>query len=167
MVVYLGLSSNLGNRLGNLQAGLRRLRDVARPGGVSSLYETEPVGPPGQPPYWNAAAAVETDEAPPALLAHIKRIEWEMGRRPAEVWGPRPLDIDILLADGEQLATPDLTIPHPRLAERSFVLVPLADIAPHVLHPALGRTIAELRDAPGQAGLQRIAGPEWLGLRYL
>lgn len=167
MLVYLGLGANLGNRLGNLQAGMRRLEGAVRLVAVSSLYESEPVGPPGQPPYWNAAACVETAVRPRALLALIKRIEWEMGRRPGPVWGPRPLDIDILLVDGERLAGPELVVPHPRLAERSFVLVPLAEIAPNGGHPVLDRTIRACRDAVGDAGLMRLAGPEWLGLRYL
>lgn len=167
MLVYLGLGSNLGNRLGNLQAGLRRLRPAVRLEAVSSLYQSEPVGPPGQPPYWNAAARVETSLAPRDLLRLIKRVEWEMGRRPGVVWGPRPLDIDILLADGLVLDGPELTVPHPRLAERGFVLVPLAEIAATVEHPTLHRPMIALRDAVGDTGLAPVAGPEWLNSRYL
>jgi len=167
MVVYLGLGSNLGNRLGNLQAGLRRVQSAARLDAVSSLYQSDPVGPGGQPPYWNAAARIDTDLTPHELLRLVKRIEWEMGRRPGEVWGPRPLDIDILLMDGATVAAQDLTIPHPRIAERPFVLVPLSGIAADVMHPLLGRTIAALRHAAGDAGLHRVAGADWLSARYL
>ncbi len=167
MLVHLGLGSNLGNRLGNLQAGLRCLRPAARVEAVSSLYQSEPVGPPGQPSYWNAAVQVETSLAPRELLRLIKRIEWAMGRRPGAVWGSRPLDLDILLAGGLTVDEPDLAVPHPRLAERGFVLVPLAEIAPDVEHPVLRRSLIALRDDIGDAGLTTIAGPEWLTARYL
>ncbi len=167
MIVYLGLGANLGNRLANLQDGLRRLEAEAPVAAVSSLYESEPVGPPGQPRYLNAAARLDTALAARPLLVALKRIEWEMGRRPGVVWGPRPLDMDILLYGDEQIDEPDLVVPHPRMAERPFVLVPLAEIAPDVHHPVLGATIAALRDAAGEAGLRRLAGPEWLRLRAL
>jgi len=159
--VYLGLGANLGNRLRNLQAGLGALAPGARTLAVSSLYETEPVGPSGQPPYWNAAALVETALDPRDLLTLLKRVEWQMGRRLGERWGPRPLDLDILLAD-TVVRSSDLVVPHPRLAERPFVLVPLAELAPEVVHPLLGRTVEELRVQIGAAGLRRVAGPEWL-----
>jgi 2-amino-4-hydroxy-6-hydroxymethyldihydropteridine diphosphokinase len=167
MVVYLGLGSNLGNRLANLQAGLRLLTPDATLVSVSPLYQSAPVGPEGQQPYWNAAAHVETALPPRALLRLLKRIEWQMGRRPAVVWSARPLDMDILLLDGERVDEPDLVVPHPRLAERPFVLVPLAEIAPEITHPVLGRTIRELKDAAGDSGLQLVAGQEWRALRYL
>lgn len=167
MIVYLGLGSNLGNRLRNLQVGLRLLAPAATVQEVSSLYESEPVGPTGQQPYWNAVAAVETGLPPRALLALLKRVERQVGRRPGSVWDSRPLDLDILLAGAIRLDEPGLTVPHPRLAERPFVLVPLADIAPHLAHPVLGRTVADLRAAIGDRGLRRIAGPEWVYAGYL
>jgi 2-amino-4-hydroxy-6-hydroxymethyldihydropteridine diphosphokinase len=167
MQVYLALGANLGNRLANLQDGLRLLGDRARVERVSSLYETGAVGPAGQPPYWNAAALVETDLAPRDLLTLVKRIEWAMGRRPGERWGPRPLDIDLLFVGDRHIAEPDLEIPHPRIAERAFVVVPLADIAGDVVHPVLGQTVAALRAAVDDADVRRIAGPEWLSPRYL
>ena len=105
-----------------------------------------PAGVEDQPPFLNAACTVRTALPLIDLLAAIKRIEWEMGRRPARVWGPRPLDIDILLAQGETESTLLLTVPHPRLAERGFVLFPLADIVGDRRHPLLQCTITELRD---------------------
>lgn len=171
--VYLGLGSNLGNRLGNLQAALRLLDAVAPTRAVSPLWETPPVGPEGQPPYWNAATRVDTALAPRALLQLVKRVEWLMGRRPGQVWGPRPLDIDILLIDGEGdsegnvVDEPDLVIPHPRIVERAFVLVPLAAIAGDATHPVLRRTMNQLRATVDDEGLTQIAGPDWRTARYL
>lgn len=162
MIAYLGLGSNLGNRQRNLQAGLRWQWPAARVVAVSSLYESEPVGQAGQQPYWNAAACIETDLAPNELLHLMKRVEWQMGRRPGRVWDSRPLDLDILLIESQRVELLDLTVPHPLLAERSFVLFPLAEIAAGLVHPLLGRTIAELRGAIPAEGVRRISGPEWL-----
>jgi 2-amino-4-hydroxy-6-hydroxymethyldihydropteridine diphosphokinase len=164
--VYLGLGANLGNRLKNLQAGLRALAPEVRTLAVSSLYETEPIGPAGQPPYWNAVALVETALDLSGLLALLKRVEWQMGRRPGERWGPRPLDLDILLANAV-VQTAHLTVPHPGLAERPFVLVPLAELAPDTVHPLLGRTVGALRAQVSDAGVRRLAGAEWLSAREL
>jgi 2-amino-4-hydroxy-6-hydroxymethyldihydropteridine diphosphokinase len=163
-LVYLALGSNVGDRLLNLRAALRRLAASVGLAAVAPLYQTPPAGVLDQPPFLNSACAVETDLPPLALLRLVKGIEWEMGRRPAQVWGPRPLDIDILL-DGETvLAGPPLDLPHPRFHTRGFQTIPLADIAPGAWHPLLGRTVAELRDAlpeEERGSLQRVAGPEW------
>ena len=152
--VTLALGSNLGDRLANLRAALalleeRGLRAVA----VSSVWETAPV-PADQPPYLNAAVVVDTGLDPPALLATLKEIERLLGRRPGRRWGPRPIDLDILFYDGLRVETPDLVIPHPRVAERGFVLAPLAEVLPGPL-PILGRTALELLAGIGAEGLSR------------
>jgi 2-amino-4-hydroxy-6-hydroxymethyldihydropteridine diphosphokinase len=156
----LGLGSNLGNRLANLQDALRRLEPDLQVTDVSSLYESGPVGPPGQPPYLNAVAAATTALEPYALLRRIKRVEWDLGRRPGPRWGPRPMDIDILAIDGISLGAADLTIPHPRIEERPFVLVPLAEVAPDLVL-AGGATAREAAAAANRDELRVIAGPEW------
>src|SRR5207253_2366745 len=122
---YLGLGSNMGNRRENLRLALGRLQPLVRVEQVSSLYETAPVGVEEQPPFLNAVARVTTGLRPRALLRLVKSIEDEIGRRPGPVWGPRPIDIDLLLVGDEVIETPDLTLPHPRLGERGFVLLPL------------------------------------------
>ena len=129
-LVYLGLGSNLGDRLGNLRTATTRVAGLPDTTLIaqSSVYETEPVGPPDQPWYLNAALAVETGLEPMALLAEMKHIEQEMGRRPGARWGPRLIDIDILLYADCTLDLPDLTIPHRELWNRRFVLLPLLDI---------------------------------------
>lgn len=157
---FLALGSNLGNRLGNLQAALRALLPAVQLQAVSALYESGPVGPEGQPPYYNAVLAGFTSLEPIPLLDYVKKIEWQMGRRPSARWSPRPLDIDILLLDGVTLATPRLTIPHPRLTERGFVLTPLADLEPARVLPG-GLSVATAAARVGTVGLRRLAGPEW------
>jgi 2-amino-4-hydroxy-6-hydroxymethyldihydropteridine diphosphokinase len=140
---YLGLGSNLGDRLAHLQFGLDGL--AARAGSVvaiSPVYETQPVGGPAQPDYLNAVVAVETELSPRELLGVAKALEAGAGREPpapGNRWGPRPLDIDVLIVGDQRVDEPDLVVPHPRIHQRAFVLAPLADIAPEmVVAPTAG-----------------------------
>jgi 2-amino-4-hydroxy-6-hydroxymethyldihydropteridine diphosphokinase len=161
---YLGLGSNLGDREGYLREAVRLLTARgARVNHLSPLYETEPWGVTDQPRFLNACCQIITGWGPLALLGLLKRIEWELGRVPSIRYGPRILDLDILFYDDRQIVTPHLEIPHPGAIERATVLVPLADIAPHLRHPTTGRTVLEhLRDlgptpdvAPFPPGLPR------------
>jgi 2-amino-4-hydroxy-6-hydroxymethyldihydropteridine diphosphokinase len=151
-LVYLSLGSNVGDREAQLQGALAKLATVGRVVATSSLYETEPVEFTQQPWFLNCALALESDKTPQQLMAAILRIEEEMGRRRVQKKGPRAIDIDILLFDDTILHSEELTIPHPAMHERRFVLEPLAEIAPNALHPALKKTVRELLDAlpPGQ-----------------
>lgn len=163
-LVYLALGSNLGNREANLQMAIRAMTRLAGVIDASSLYETTPVGPP-QPSFYNAAVSIETGLQPLALLRFLKGIEEEIGRRPGgETNGPRPIDIDILLYGGEIIEGPTLTVPHPRMHDRPFVLNPLAEIAADVQHPVLGQTITELAASAGDEGVAMVAGRGWDGV---
>lgn len=129
---YLGIGSNLGDRLANLQLAVDAL--AAEPGirvvAVSPVYETDPVGGPPQDQFLNAVVAIDTERAPRALLGVVMSVEQRAHRVRAERWGPRTLDVDILTYGGRAVVEPDLVIPHPRLAERAFVLAPLHDLDP-------------------------------------
>lgn len=161
--VYLSLGSNLGDRVGRLRAAL----DGLRAGGVaidavSPLYETAAWGIEDQPDFANIAAAGETDLDAVALLRLAKDLEAAAGRDfEAPRWTARPLDIDIVLIEDETVASEELTVPHALMQERAFVLVPLADIAASAVHPGLGRSVEELRDALRRAerdGVWRLEG---------
>lgn len=158
---YLALGANLGNREANLRMAVSAITRMCRVAAVSSLYETDPV-PTGQPAFYNATVAIETGLEPLSLLRFLKAIEEEVGRRPGgERNGPRPIDVDILLYGDETLDDERLTIPHPRLTERAFVLVPLAEIAADAKHPTLAKTIAELAGAAGDKGVRRVSESGW------
>jgi 2-amino-4-hydroxy-6-hydroxymethyldihydropteridine diphosphokinase len=150
--VYLSLGSNVGDRAGNLNAAIDSLGAFGEVAAVSSFYETEPVEFTAQAWFLNCAVSLRTGKTPEQLLAGILDIEQQLGRQRGKKKGPRIIDIDILLFGSSILQEPGLTIPHPAMHERRFVLEPLAEIAPEVRDPILHRTIRELRDAlpPGQ-----------------
>jgi len=159
--VYLGLGSNLGNRRRNLAVALERLAPLVRIEAVSSLYETQPVGPVEQPLYLNAVCRCVTGLHPLALMRHGQEVEREIGRRPGERWGPRPIDIDLLLYGDQVVDRDELRVPHPELANRAFVLVPLAELDPGVRVPGLGRTMSELLETVDRSGVRPVAEAGW------
>jgi len=142
--VYLALGSNLGDREKNLRAALDQIAQFAHITRVSSIYETEPWGVKEQPWFLNLVCETTTQLSPVDVLRRAKRIEAAMGRSDGIRFGPRPIDVDILLYDRVIRLDPALTIPHPRMHERRFVLAPLAEIAPTVVHPRLRATIRKL-----------------------
>ncbi len=162
--VYIALGSNIGNREANLRMALRGVTRMARVESVSSLFESEPHGPP-QPLYYNAVCGIETGLEPLPLLRFLKALEHEIGRRPGgKRWGPRPIDLDIVLYDDRIVEDEQLVIPHPRMGERQFVLVPLSEIAPDVRQPVSRRLIAEMAKAAGSEGVRRVAERGWDGV---
>ncbi len=161
-VVYLSLGSNLGDREGNLQAALERLATLGEVVAVSSIYETEPVDFARQPWFLNCAVALATEKMPKQFLAGLQAIEKQMGRQRTQPKGPRIIDLDILLFGNSIVKTAGLTIPHPALHQRRFVLEPLAEIAPEQRHPVFKRTVRELRDAlpAGPPAVRRLHPPQ-------
>ena len=143
-VVFLALGSNIGDRQINLQAAIHALEPEVHPTACSPVYETPPWGYLDQPKFLNQVIKAETHLSPSKLLDYIKEIEQKQGRQETFRNGPRLIDLDIIFYDQEVIDSPPLTIPHPRLENRAFVLVPLADLAPHYMHPILGVSILDL-----------------------
>jgi 2-amino-4-hydroxy-6-hydroxymethyldihydropteridine diphosphokinase len=165
VVAYIGLGANLGDPRLQLEEALGRLAateeiEVVK---VSSFYLNPPLGPPDQPWYVNAVAQVRTRLAPEELLRVLHRLERELGRKRRVQWGPRLIDLDLLLYDGVILSGPDLQLPHPEMPRRSFVLMPLAEIAPQAWHPVLQKTAAELLaelDPQDRDALKKLSDPD-------
>jgi 2-amino-4-hydroxy-6-hydroxymethyldihydropteridine diphosphokinase len=163
--VYFGLGSNIGNRRANLRAAIERMAPEVTIIAASDLYESEPLPAPGideQPAFLNTVAKVETSLAPDDLLVLVKNVERRLGRRPGVRWGPRPIDVDILIYGDEALATDALTIPHTAIRERSFVLAPLADLAPDLVPSGWQGSVRDALRRLGTGGVRRVSGPEWM-----
>ena len=155
-LAYLSLGSNVGDRVAHLRDAIARLESIGRVVSVSSFYETEPVEVTDQPWFLNCAVGLETALTAEQLMARLMQIEQEMGRRRVQKKGPRTIDIDILLFDDLILDSPDVTIPHPAMQKRRFVLEPLAEIAAEARHPGVKKTIRELlEELPAGAIVRR------------
>ena len=166
--VYLSLGSNVGERAANLKAAIDRLSTLGEVVAASSFYETEPVEFTAQPWFLNCAVKLNTERMPRQLLTGVLDIERKMGRRRVHEKGPRIIDIDILLFGSSIVDAKGLTIPHPAMHTRRFVLEPLAEIAPEVRHPVFKLTVRELRDAlPAGQTVKRVSGvgPRASGVR--
>ncbi|RJX33944.1 MAG: 2-amino-4-hydroxy-6-hydroxymethyldihydropteridine diphosphokinase [Desulfarculus sp.] len=163
--VFIGLGSNLGSPRRHLLFALERLARAPAyaPGAVSSLYRTAPVGRREQPPFYNAVCRGMYERTPHELLRALQALEAARGRQRQERWGPRTLDLDILLFGDMIIEEADLQVPHPRLHERGFVLIPLAELAPSLVLPRWGRTAAQLWQdlPPGQKAGQEVERVSW------
>ncbi len=155
-IVYLALGSNLDNRLANLKEAVASLPPQMDVKAKSHIYETPPWGYEDQPKFLNQALKVQTYLEPEPLLKHIKRLEIALGRKASFQHGPRLIDMDILFYDEIILNTPALTLPHPRLHERGFVLLPMMDIAPDLIHPLMHRSIREMVASANLGGIRQF-----------
>jgi len=154
--VYLALGTNLGDRQANLEAALDALSSQIRLLDESPIYQTAPWGYEDQPDFLNQVVRAETTLSPRDLLTFVKHVEEQVGREPSFRYGPRKIDIDILFYEDWIVDEDDLIIPHPRLHQRAFVLVPLADLAPELCHPKLKRTVAEMLKEVDTTGVKRL-----------
>jgi len=161
--VWLGLGTNLGERRSNLAAALARLSSAVIIEAVSNVYESEPIGFTDQPVFWNLVARARTALGPDELLVTVKQVEAALGRRPAIRWGPRLIDIDILLYDDLVTSGREVEIPHPRMLERAFVLRPLVEIDPELYHPRTGTLLKTvLAEGKFEQTHRRFPGSELL-----
>ena len=158
MIAFIAIGSNLGDRAGNVRKAAHLAADGLKAAlvSMSSLYETEPWGIKEQPAFVNAVMAVETGLSPAELLAHLKSIEAWMGRQKVLRWGPRGIDLDIIFYDGLIMDENGPTIPHPAAADRAFVMVPLAEIAPDFKHPVTGRSAADIAKSLDSSGIRKM-----------
>lgn len=157
VTAYIGLGANLGDPIATLHSAITELRQIpgSRLLATSSLYRSAPLGPPGQPDYINAAACIETDLAPHALLSELQAIENQHGRIREVRWGARTLDLDLLLFGNDEIQTTSLIVPHLELKNRNFVVIPLLELTPG-LHLPDGKPLAALPVASNRAGLDKL-----------
>ena len=154
--IFLGLGTNLGDRQQNLQRAVNGLAAGMTITAVSQLYETPPWGVDEQPAFFNICVAAKTLQTPQQLLTFVKNLENEIGRIPTFRWGPRLIDIDILFYNNEIIIESDLSIPHVYLPERAFVLAPLAELAPDLVHPQTGKSVNEMLDEVDKMGIRPL-----------
>jgi len=154
--VFIALGSNLGDRLANLQAATAALRPDIRPNRCSSIYETPPWGYLQQPKFFNQVISAETELEPLGVMGRLKSIEVQLGRKETFRYGPRVIDLDILFFDDLVIDSPPLVIPHPRMQERAFVLLPLAELAAELRHPIFDCTVSEMLSKVDVSGIVRV-----------
>jgi 2-amino-4-hydroxy-6-hydroxymethyldihydropteridine diphosphokinase len=155
--VYIALGSNIGDRLANLQSAIRLFAPAIEPLICSAVYETPPWGYLDQASFLNQVVLATTELSPHNLLARLKKLESDLGRMKTFKNGPRVIDLDLLLYDDEVIESPPLIVPHPRIDERAFVLVPLAEISPDLIHPVLKQSFHVLLDQVDASGIHRYA----------
>ncbi len=163
MKAYIGLGSNLGDREAQIRAALEAIADLPDTDllRVSSLYDTEPAGEVDQPNFLNAAALLDTELEPRQLLWNLLLIEKRLGRVRTQPWGPRTIDLDLLLYGDEIIEEDDLRVPHPEIIRRSFVLVPLVELDPRLVHPGTGETMAAHLNRLGARPLVKRGTLSW------
>jgi 2-amino-4-hydroxy-6-hydroxymethyldihydropteridine diphosphokinase len=160
-IVFIALGSNLGDRHENLQVAIESMHPEVRPLDCSSVYETPPWGYLDQPKFLNQVIKAETQLSPSDLLDYLQVIESQIGRKETIRYGPRVIDLDLLFYDDEVIESPLLTIPHPRMENRAFVLLPIADLAPEFIHPVLKVRIADLLARVDQEGIDIYASESY------